>query len=30
VVDGPRWTETWGRAGRDLIPVRATVRLSTE
>ena len=25
VVDGPRWTETWGRPGRDLIPVRATV-----
>jgi predicted AlkP superfamily pyrophosphatase or phosphodiesterase len=25
VIDGPRWTETWGRAGRDLIPVRATV-----
>ncbi len=25
VIDGARWTETWGRAGRDLIPVRATV-----
>ncbi len=25
VIDGPRWTETWGRAGRDLIPVRANV-----
>ncbi len=24
VIDGPRWSETWGRAGRDLIPVRAT------
>jgi hypothetical protein len=22
VIDGPRWTETWGRPGRDLIPVR--------
>lgn len=25
VIDGPRWTETWGRPGRDLIPVRANV-----
>jgi len=25
VIDGPRWTETWGRPGRDLIPVRAKV-----
>ncbi len=23
VIDGPRWSETWGRPGRDLIPVRA-------
>ncbi len=22
VIDGPRWTETWGKPGRDLIPVR--------
>ncbi|MBA3697511.1 MAG: alkaline phosphatase family protein [Planctomycetes bacterium] len=25
VIDGPRWSETWGKAGRDLIPVRAQV-----
>ena len=25
VIDGPRWTETWGKAGRDLIPVRDKV-----
>lgn len=22
VIDGPRWSETWGKPGRDLIPVR--------
>ncbi len=25
VIDGPRWTETWGKPGRDLIPVRDKV-----
>jgi Metalloenzyme superfamily len=25
VIDGPRWTETWGKPGRDLIPVRDQV-----
>jgi hypothetical protein len=25
VIDGPRWSETWGRPGRDLIPVRDKV-----
>ena len=25
MIDGPRWTETWGKPGRDLIPVRDQV-----
>lgn len=25
VIDGPRWTETWGKPGRDLIPIRDKV-----